>query len=721
MGLLSALTLTEPLPIAVREAHELASGAILRAILGSLEHGVLLTDLEHRSIACNRLFGELFGVDPFEVVNMGVEELRNRVVPIIIDSEAWRASLERVYAYPTSSFEDEIVLRKEDEIILRRTTTPVLDDVGEPVGRLWSFTDVTDAHQRRRKLELLRNIAGLTDPDPSTALAMICQAVSDYYGGDTVAKVTIREGNFLRFHVVAGDLGPAKGLPGINMTDTYCGFTLGNDRALLVQNASSDPKFASLLPATVGYCRYLGVPVRDELGRAIGTLCIVDVKSDRMLGPADVEMIETVSLRVNAELNRERYLRERIAVQERRHETERRELDETRTVLQSMNDSFALLFESRERLCLLHEQARRLRGVLGYESAAVFVRSPGAARFEGALCDSAGASSDVDLLDTEHPFLLDCVQGGSREVAFLEGDKAKRLSGLPWAAIACLPEGEWGQAVVVLGRTEEPPREQARHLVQLSSLMDGVRLVLAAHVLNAGIVEANTAALNAREKALSAEKLAVVGTLAASTAHDIRNITASLSMLAADSREPAVSLAAVREQLDRFSVLSHRLLSYARPGSTSARPVDVDELLERVASLTAGQMRVSRVECDLSTEADLPPILGDGHQLEHLFVNLVLNAVQAMERKGGHLRLEGRKADDEVEVRVADDGPGIPTAVAGRLFEPFASSRPQGFGLGLFSARRIAEAHGGSIAVESREGKGTTMTVRLPVCKGRIQ
>ena len=169
-----------------------------------------------------------------------------------------------------------------------------------------------------------------------------------------------------------------------------------------------------------------------------------------------------------------------------------------------------------------------------------------------------------------------------------------------------------------------------------------MRLVLAAHALNDGIVQANRALTDAQDKALRSEKLAVVGTLAASTAHDIRNITASLSLLAADATDPSASLTAVREQLDRFNVLAHRLLSYARPGQTQSHPLDVAEMLERVLSLTAGQMRVSRVEAILDYEPDLPAVLGDGHQLQHLFVNLVLNAVQAMERTGGHLRLEAR-------------------------------------------------------------------------------
>lgn len=713
--------LSHSLPIssvAVRPVPDLGTESVLRAILQSIDDAVLLTDLEHRSLACNARFGEFFGVSPDEVVSMGVEELRARVAPYIVNSEEWRESLDQVYADPQLRYEDEIRLRRGGERVLRRVTCPVYGSDGETFGRLWTFSDVTEAHTRRRNMELLRGIAGLTDPDPSAALSLICNAVSQHYGGTTVAKITIREGDFLRFHCVAGDLGPAAGLPGINLNDTYCGTTLANDGVLLVQNASIEPEFAELLPATVGYCRYLGIPVRDETGKAIGTLCIVDQFTDRELGPADIELLETVAIRANAELARERYLAERVAESERRFEEERRELDETRTVVGTMNDAFSLLFEVQDTHELLRAQADVLRNVLGYKASAVFLRRPGEEKFEVAVSApgaSSGESHSIELSD--FPTLQSCSsRDEALDVFFLSvADKPlERLLGLPWAAVGCLPQSEWGEALVVLGRADEPPRESKRHLIQISAIMDGVRLVLAAHTLNQELVEAQKAVLAAGEKALASEKLAVVGTLAASTAHDIRNITSSLSMLAADASDPRASLSSVREQLDRFNVLAHRLLSYARPGQVEKHPIDMSELLERVLSLTAGQMRVSRVHGSLDCEVGLASVMGDGHQLQHLFVNLVLNAVQAMDRTGGHLRLEARAKDEGVEIRVVDDGPGIPPSVAERLFQPFASSRPQGFGLGLFSARRIAEAHGGNIAAVGNDGRGTTMIVDLP-------
>lgn len=704
--------------VAIRPIPDLSAESVLRSVLQSIDSGFLLTDLEHRSLACNHRFGELFGVDPWNAVQMGVEELRDQVVPIIADSDKWRRSLEVIYEKPELRSDDEITLLRNGEMVLHRTSAPVYDAQGQIFGRVWTFTDITESHQRRRNSETLRAVSQIADPDPVNNMREICKAITNHFGA--ASQINILEGDFLRFHAHAGDLGPAAALPGIPRWQTYCGFMLQDDQTLLVQDASTMPRFAELLPVAVGFCRYLGVPVRNEQGKAIGSLCIVDKQMDRILGQADVELMEILAIRVNAELARERYLAEKVAESERRFVEERCELEETRSVVGAMNDAFSLLFKVRGTHDLLRAQAEVLRGVLGYSASAVFLRAPDESSYEvAAFMEGAEAAEFFRVEADQFPTLMECSSGqGALDVTFtrVEGREIGERLGQPWAAIACLPHGEWGEAVVVLGRSEPPPQDQPRHVIQLSAIMDGVRLVLAAHALNEGIRQAQRAVLGAQEKALASEKLAVAGTLAASTAHDIRNITASLSMLTAGETDPA--MAAVREQLDRFSVLAHRLLSYARPGQVEQHPIEIHELLERVLSLTAGQMRVSRVEATLDLPPDLPKVLGDGHQLQHLFVNLVLNAVQAMDRTGGTLRLEGQAIEAGLRISVIDDGPGIPPSVADRLFQPFATSRPQGFGLGLFSAKRIAESHGGNIAAVGNEAGGTTVIVDLALNGG---
>jgi signal transduction histidine kinase len=112
----------------------------------------------------------------------------------------------------------------------------------------------------------------------------------------------------------------------------------------------------------------------------------------------------------------------------------------------------------------------------------------------------------------------------------------------------------------------------------------------------------------------------------------------------------------------------------------------------------------------------LPTVQGDPHQLEHLFINLILNAVQAMDATGGGtLTVSAAKQGDAIRIRFSDTGPGIPREAMDGLFEPFRSTRANGFGLGLFSCRRISQAHGGTIAASRNPIRGSTFTVTLPL------
>jgi signal transduction histidine kinase len=229
-------------------------------------------------------------------------------------------------------------------------------------------------------------------------------------------------------------------------------------------------------------------------------------------------------------------------------------------------------------------------------------------------------------------------------------------------------------------------------------------------------LDATTQSLEATQRQLvQSEKLAVTGTLSASVAHDIRNILAAVALdLELGADDPAATLANVRSHLDRFSLLAQRLLSYARPRMTAHASVDLALLLDRVLSLLEGHARIHDVRATLEVRGQVPEVLGEPGQLELLFVNLILNAVQAMPQ-GGKVTVTLSAERARVTVSVKDTGTGVPPAVAERLFEPFSSTRPEGFGLGLFSCRRIAEDHGGSIALRTSSARGSTFTVTLPL------
>lgn len=475
---------------------------------------------------------------------------------------------------------------------------------------------------------------------------------------------------------------------------------------LLIQDARQIAEFAAVKASKVGFTRYLGVPVHDADGLPAGTLCIIDNRSGEPLDEHDERFVSLMGMRISAELAREQHLKARLSEKDRELARRQHDLEETHGVLSAMNQAFEALGACETLDDLLREQTRLLRGVTGATSAAVLIASSEVTR--GFFAPSGKRKPALwDLPSTPgHPPL---------EVVIEDAEPlwAMRLK-CRYARVARLPEVDGGAPMVLLGY-EEAPADDERHTTYLRAIADQIYLLLAAFRLQRRLVESNQRLQDTHLQMVQSEKLSAAGALAATTAHDIRNIVASLTLLTSDPcADPEAALGSVREQLDRFNTLAHRLLAYSKPRHVEMRPVDVVALLEGVLALTGAQLRISGVEASIEAQPRLAPVAGDAHQLEHLFVNLTLNATQAMHPSGGTLRFRVEAHGRMARIRVSDTGSGISGDPAA-LFEPFASTRTDGFGLGLFSCRRIAEEHGGALSARNNRGAGATFVVELPV------
>ncbi len=214
------------------------------------------------------------------------------------------------------------------------------------------------------------------------------------------------------------------------------------------------------------------------------------------------------------------------------------------------------------------------------------------------------------------------------------------------------------------------------------------------------------------------EALAQLGQLAAVVAHEVKNplagIAGAIEVIGSRLPETNPDRAVVRTILERIEALNRRLqdvLRFARPRPPQRGPVRLLPLLRETASLLERDPGLSEVRVRL--EGEDARIAGDAEQLRDLFLNLLLNAAQAMEGRGEiHVRVGCARGRCTVEI--LDQGPGIPREIAARVFEPFFTTKSQGTGLGLAIARRVVEDHEGSIHIGSGPRGGTLVRVELP-------
>jgi signal transduction histidine kinase len=225
------------------------------------------------------------------------------------------------------------------------------------------------------------------------------------------------------------------------------------------------------------------------------------------------------------------------------------------------------------------------------------------------------------------------------------------------------------------------------------------------------------------QQLFESEKLAAIGTLAASIAHEVNNpleaIKNSIYLLRSsedgESRDRFLQIAF--KETERVSRIIRQMLGFARR-SGAVEWVNLNQLLDEILALVARKMQHSGIRIHLEFEKDLPEIHAFGDQLRQVFLNLILNAQQSLERGGKiHMRTMRYKASlqPSVSFEITDTGGGISEDDLARIFEPFFSTRKDGTGLGLWVTQNIVRQHGGRIDVRSSEGKGTTFQLILPV------
>jgi signal transduction histidine kinase len=218
-----------------------------------------------------------------------------------------------------------------------------------------------------------------------------------------------------------------------------------------------------------------------------------------------------------------------------------------------------------------------------------------------------------------------------------------------------------------------------------------------------------------------AQQLATVGELASGVAHEIRNpltgVLGAIELAARrlppdDTARPL--LAEAERQLRRIATTTAQLLRYARPPELREVVVDAGLLVERAERVVRPRGEAAGIGIDVESAPAGAMVSVDPELMVQLLVNLMLNGIEALPR-GGRLRVQLRRQDGGVVIRVVDTGAGVPVELRDKIFRPFFTSKPEGTGLGLPISRQIATGHGGSLLYEETPGGGATFVVTLPV------
>lgn len=264
----------------------------------------------------------------------------------------------------------------------------------------------------------------------------------------------------------------------------------------------------------------------------------------------------------------------------------------------------------------------------------------------------------------------------------------------------------------------DPVDRQPRNLMVSASPMRGDDGAIIGALL---VIRDLTELMQLQRHIADTERHVAIGQMASGIAHDFNNvlntITQAVAVLQMGPTRPAEERERYLGMIDRAArtgaEIIKRIREYIRGGSGDLAPVDASHLLQQAVELTEP---LWRKHPEIHVISDLRPVglvRANAADLQRVFANLIINAIQAMPQ-GGTLRVESERSDDQVQIRVCDTGIGILPGDHKRIFMPYYTTKPQGTGLGLSTAQRTVLAQGGNISFSSQQGHGTTFLVTLP-------
>lgn len=289
-------------------------------------------------------------------------------------------------------------------------------------------------------------------------------------------------------------------------------------------------------------------------------------------------------------------------------------------------------------------------------------------------------------------------------ILFMLGAGAVLLRGLRRWLVQ--PLDEIGHSIAIIGTGNLGHRVPVRARDELGSIATEINRM--AVVLG-----------DSQEQLVASQRLAAVGELSSYIAHNIRNPLAAMRSAAqlgladvGDARASRAMLLDIIATVDKLEGWVRQLLGYSGPLHLARVPSDINGMLRDVLGLLQPTLDAKRLHLDFDLAPTLPRLSLDEPHMEQALAAIVSNAVDAC-HPGGTLNVSTRRTERGTSITIVDNGDGMPPAVLQKVFQPYFTTKPAGVGLGLAMARRIVEAHGGSVEIASAAGSGTTVTIEL--------
>jgi signal transduction histidine kinase len=572
--------------------------------------------------------------------------------------------------------------------------------------------ELAELQARYERLNTLYQVGSVihTTLDPQEALQLIVnQAVRQMRAASGSVALVNPTNGFLEIHAAEGLPAKAAELR-LRIGQGITGWVARSGKAARVGDVTLDPRYVMLRPKVRSE---LAVPL--EVGGQV--LGVLNVDADRVeaFSAEDQELLEALALQA-ARVIHNTWLYEQLRLKARLFESL---ASVGHTINSTLNLDDALRVITREACALMHAKMSSLM-LLDERREWLEVRaSHGAGE---AYVNRPRLSVEDSLLGVvvrrKKPLQVENVQGSSR----YQSVEVARREGL--VALLSVPLLYGGRAIGTLSvYTGQPYIFSNEEIRILSALAELSAIAIEKARLYERVVDVE-------EQLRQNEKLSALGLLAAEVAHEIRNPLTVLKMLyhSLDLRFPAGDPRAkdariIDEKIGQLNRIVERILDFARTSEPELAPVDLGRLIEELGLLVRHKLKHQNIQWTQKLEPGLPPVPGAATQLEQAFLNLVLNAAEAMPH-GGTLTISARSVrlpragsqPTHVAVEFRDTGPGMSEEQRRGAFKSvLRTTKTRGTGLGLAIVARVVEAHRGRLKIRSRTGTGTTVSLFLPL------